>query len=231
MKTLGLLGGLTYQATAVYYNLINAHVRAALGKRNSAPLLLHSFNAEVMLSAAQAGNWTFFSNAMCTASKNLEASGADAIVITAVLAHKVFDDVQKAVKIPVLHIADMTAQDIVSAGKRKAALLGALDVMEGPFVKDRMAKEHGLEVLVPDKQGRDEVSRRMFEEVAAGIVTAETKAFFKDLVGELVKDGAECVILGSTDLGFVLEEGDVDVPLFTTAVSHATGVADWALKN
>lgn len=167
---------------------------------------------------------------MCSAAKNLERSGADAIVITAVLAHKVYDDVANSVSVPVLHIADIVAADIKTAGKSKAALLGAKDVMEMEFLKGRLSEMHGLQVIVPDDAGRSEVSRLMYEEVAAGIVTPETKAFFKKTAEGLVKDGADCLILGSTDLGFVLEDGDVDVPMFTTAVSHARGVAVWALK-
>ncbi|KAF2102169.1 aspartate racemase [Rhizodiscina lignyota] len=233
VKTLGLLGGLTYQATTIYYNLINSHVRATLGKRHSAPLILHSFDAEVMLSYAQKGDWAPFGAAMATASKNLEASGADAIVITAVLPHKVYDDVVAAVSknCPVLHIADMTAKDILAAGKTKVALLGAKDVMEADFIKGRLSKDHGLEVFVPDEAGRNEVNRLMYDEVAAGIVKPETKAFIKRTAENLVKQGAECLILGSTDLGFVLQEGDLDVPMFTTAVCHARGVAEWALQS
>jgi aspartate racemase len=230
IKTLGLLGGLTYQATAVYYDLINRHIRAVLGKRHSAPLLLHSFDAEVMLSHAQSGDWPAFSSSMCSAAKNLERSGADAIVITAVLAHKVYDDVANSVDVPVLHIADIVAAEMKAAGKKKAALLGAKDVMEADFVKGRLIEKHGLQVVVPNEAGRNEVGRLMFEEVAAGIVKPETKAFFKKTAEGLVKDGADCLILGSTDLGFVLQEDDVDVPMFTTAVSHAKGVAEWALK-
>lgn len=230
IKTLGLLGGLTYQATIVYYDLINAHIRTVLGKRHSAPIILHSFDAEIMLSHAQFGDWPAFSSAMCSAAKNLEHSGADAIVITAVLAHKVYDDVARSVNVPVLHIADIVAADIKAAGKGKAALLGAKDVMEADFIKGRLTEQHGLQVLVPDEAGRNEVGRLMFEEVAAGIVKPETRAFFKRTAEGLIRDGADCLILGSTDLGFVLQEGDVDVPMFTTAVSHAKGVAEWALK-
>jgi aspartate racemase len=230
VKTLGLLGGLTFQATAVYYNLINTHVRKALGKRHSAPLILHSFDAEVMLSYAQSGNWPAFSSSMCSTAKNLERSGADAIVITVVLAHKVYEDVAKSVSVPVLHIADILAADMKAAGKKKAALLGAKDVMEADFVKGRLIERHGLQVLVPDEAGRNEVGRLMLEEVAAGIIKPETKAFFKRTAEGLIKDGADCLILGSTDLGFVLQEGDVDVPMFSTAEIHAKGVAEWALK-
>jgi aspartate racemase len=230
VKTLGLLGGLIYQATAVYYDLINNHIRTALGKRHSAPLLLHSFDAEVMLSYAQSGDWPSFSSSFCSAAKNLENSGADAIVITAVLAHKVYADVAKSVSVPVLHIADIVAADIKAAGKSKAALLGAKDVMEADFMKGRLSEKHALQVLVPDQAGRNEVGRLIYEELAAGIVKPETKAFFKKTAEGLVRDGADCLILGSTDLGFVLQEGDVDVPMFTTAVSHAKGVAEWALK-
>jgi aspartate racemase len=230
IKSLGLLGGLTFQATAVYYDIINTHIRTVLGKRHSAPLILHSFDAEVMLSYAQSGDWPSFSSSMCSAAKNLERSGADSIVITAVLAHKVYDDVAKSVNVPVLHIADILAADIKATGKSKPALLGAKDVMEGEFVKGRLLEKHGLQVLVPDEAGRNEVGRLMFEEVAAGIVKPETRAFFKRAAEGLIDDGADCLILGSTDLGFVLKEGDVNVPMFTTAVSHAKGVAEWALK-
>jgi aspartate racemase len=230
IKTLGLLGGLTFQATAVYYDIINTHIRSTLGKRHSAPLILHSFDAEAMLSYAQSGNWPAFSSSMCNAAKNLERSGADAVVITAVLAHKVYNDVARSVSVPVLHVADIVAVDIKAAGKRKAALLGARDVMEADFMKGRLSEKHGLQVIVPDEVGRNEVGRLMFEEVAAGMVTPETRAFFMRTAEGLVREGADCLILGSTDLGFVFKEGDVDVPMFTTAISHARGVAEWALK-
>lgn len=230
IKTLGLLGGLTYQATSVYYNLINAHIRNALGKRHCAPLLLHSFDAEVMLTYATTGKWPEFSSAMCKASKNLEAAGADAIVISVVLGHKVYDDVAKAVKVPVLHIVDTVAEEIKAAGIKTAALLGAKDVMAADFVKGRLSEKHGIQVFVPDEAGRNEIGRLMMEEVAFGIIKPEVKAYFKGVADGLIKDGAECLILGSTDLGFVFEEGDVDVPMFNTSTCHARGVADWALK-
>jgi len=166
---------------------------------------------------------------MCTAAKNLESSGAEAIVITAVLAHKMYDDVQSSIAIPVLHIASTVATFIKQAGCKRAALLGAKDVMEAEFIKGKM-ETSGLEILVPDEMGRNEVSRLMYEEVAAGVVKPETKAFFTRTAEGLIQDGADCLILGSTDLGFVLQEGDVEVPIFSTAELHAKGVANWAMS-
>lgn len=215
----------------VYYNLINAHIRTALGKKHSAPLILHSFDAEVMLAHAQKDEWAPFSKAMVSAAKNLEASGVDAIVITVVQAHRVYDDVAAAVSVPVLHIADTVVKDVKAAGLTKVAVLGAKDAMEGDAFKGRLERDHGLEVYVPDHEGREEVSRLMFAEVAAGIYKPETKEWFRKTAQGLVDQGAECLILGSTDLGFVLQEGDLDVPMFTTAVSHARGVAEWALQS
>jgi aspartate racemase len=223
---------MTFQATSIYYDLINQHIRSTLGKRHSAPLILHSFDAEVMLSYAKEGNWPAFSSAMCIAACNLERAGAEAIVITVVLAHRVYDHVAAAVKVPVLHIVDFVADDIKAAGKSRPAVLGARDVMEADYVVGRLAEKHGIHAVVPEADAREEVGRLMIEQVAAGLIMAETKTLFKGIVVDMIQtQGADCLLLGSTDLGFVLQAGDVDVPVFTTAVSHATGVADWALQQ
>lgn len=231
MKTLGLLGGMTFESTSLYYDLINRHARAELGSRSSAPLYLFSVNQEEMIQYAIAGRWDQFANVYCKAAKTLESGGVDGMVICASLAHKVADDIERHIKVPLLHIADFVAKEMVEKGIKRVALLGTRVVMEDDFIKGRIEQKFGIEVLVPDSEDRIAVNRGIVEELTTGKVSDSTKAMFIRLAKDLIKKGAQGLILGSTDLGFVLKEDDLNIPLLDTAKIHALGVARWAIQQ
>lgn len=231
MKTLGLLGGLTYESTSLYYNLINQHVRAVVSPRSSAVLFMYSANQEQMLQLAAAGDWDGFANIYVDAANALIAGGAQAIVICALLAHKAADRIEARITVPLLHLSDFVGDEIKSQGFAKVAILGTKVAMEGEFVKDRILQNYGVEVLVPDAEDRERVNAGIFNELTTGKVRPETKEMFLRVARKLLDQGAQGLILGSTDLGFVIREEDVGVPLFDTAKIHALGVANWALRE
>jgi aspartate racemase len=230
MKTLALLGGMTYSSTSLYYNAINRHVQERLGSRRSAPLFLYSVDQEAQLNHAMAGEWDDFAKPFCSAAQTFKDGGADAIVICASLAHKAANAVEK-VGLPVLHIADFVAQAIKERGFNKVGIFGTSIVMEDACVKGRLEEKHGLEVLVPDAKERPIINKLVITELTTGKVSKETKLYFIKTANDLIERGAEAIILGSTDLGFAVTEGDVSVPLFETAAIHSKAVAEWAMED
>ena len=232
MKVLALLGGMTFESTSLYYNLINQTVRAKLGPRSSAPLFIYSANQEQMLGQALAGNWDAFAQVYIKAAQTLIKGGAEGVVICASLAHEVADVIEQSIDVPLLHIADFVGEELKGKGIRRVALLGTKVVMEGEFVRKRIERGYRIEVLVPESEvERDEVNSGIVNELTTGTVSEQTKAMFVKAANGLVKQGAQGLILGSTDLGFVVGEDDVGVPIFDTAKIHALGVARWALEG
>ena len=232
MKVLGLLGGMTFESTALYYDIINRHAREELGPRSSAPLFLYSADQQQMLQFAMAGDWNAFADIYIEAAKTMISGGAEGIVICASLAHKAAEAITKGISVPLLHIADFVALELNDKGISKVALLGTKVVMEGNFVKGRIGKSHGVEVLVPNSpRAREQVNTGIVEELTTGQVSDSTKMMFLQAATKLVQQGAQGLILGSTDLGFVIRQEDVGVPIFDTAKIHALGVARWALDE
>lgn len=230
MKTLALLGGMTYSATSLYYNAINQHVQSRRGNRRSAPLFLYSVDLEPQLDHAMAGEWDEFAKPFCKAAQTFKDGGADAIVICASIAHKAADAIEK-VGLPVLHIADFVAEAVKQRGFKRVGIFGSMVVMEDECIKGRLKSKHGLEVLVPSAEERPIVNELVIKELTTGQVSEKTRMFFIKTANDLVNLGAEAIILGSTDLGFVVTEKDVSVPLFETAAIHSKGVAEWAMQD
>lgn len=230
MKTLALLGGMTYSSTSLYYNAINRHVQAQLGIRRSAPLFLYSVDQEAQLTRAMAGEWDEFAKPFCKAAETFKDGGADAIVICASLAHKAAEVVEK-IGLPVLHIADFVAKAVKDQGFTRVGIFGTKIVMEDECVKGRLEKKHGLEVLVPGPDERPVINDLVVKELTTGKVSEKTKQYFIQTANDLVARGAQAIILGSTDLGFAFTENDVSVPLFETAAIHSRGVAEWAMQD
>ena len=232
MKVLGLLGGMTFESTALYYDIINRHVRKEMGPRCSAPLFMYSANQEQMLQYAVDGDWDAFADVYIKAAKALIAGGAEGIVICASLAHRAAETIEKSISVPLLHIADFVGLALKEKGIKKVALIGTKVVMDGNFVKGRIEKNHGVAVLVPGSvEERDEVNRGIVEELTTGSVSEKTKTMFLQAAQNLVQQGAAGLILGSTDLGFVIKEEDIGVPVFDIAKIHALGSARWVLDD
>ena len=243
MRTLALLGGLTYESTALYYKLINEHVRARLGPQRSAPLFLYSVDQAPLLAYYGAGDWDAFAKPLIGPARVMVHNGqaqAQAIVITANLAHRVVERIEREVGVEVLHCADYVAGAVRARGMRRVGLLATRAVMEGRFFVGRMEEGDGsgkgdgkLEVLVPESvESRKEVDRGIVQELTGGKVSEGTREMLLREARDLKERGAEGLVLGSTDLGFVFEdEGEVGMPLFDSARIHAIGVAEWAIQD
>ena len=231
MKTLGLLGGMTYHATLLYYAQINATVQARLGGSHSAKLILHSFDHQEMGELFNSGQWDKAGEILVKAAINLKKSGADATMICVNTAHKVADQIEAATGLPFLHIIDFTGQAIVERRLKRVALLGTAPVMEQDFIKGRLARKYDLEVLVPSETDRKAINDVIFGDLGKKLVTDETKKLFLDVVADMVREGAEGIVLACTELQFVLKPDEVSVPLFDTVELHAKGAAEWALDS
>jgi aspartate racemase len=230
MKTLGLLGGMSSESTAIYYRLLNAGVNARLGGLASAKLILWSFDFADISARQSAGDWAGLTRILADAAGALERAGADAVMICANTMHKMADEVQAAVAIPVLHIADATAEAISATASRRPALLATRYTMEQDFIIGRLRDRFGLDVMIPDEADRIELHRIIYEELCVGVVKPASKAAFLALTAKLRAAGADAVILGCTELGLLLTQDEIDLPVFDTALLHARAGVDFALQ-
>lgn len=231
MRTLGLLGGMSWESTTLYYQLINRCVRNRLGGLSSAPCIIHSFDFAIIEHLQSAGDWDSLSQLLAEAASGLKAAGALGIVICTNTMHKVADSIEERVQLPILHIADMTGQAIVRSGHRKIGLLGTRYTMLEDFYKKRMEDKFSLRVIVPNMQDCEAVHAVIYEELCNGMIKAESKAVYIEIVNKLIHAGAECVVFGCTEIGLLLSKADVSVPVFDTTVIHAEGAADWAMAR
>lgn len=231
MKTLGLLGGMSWESTAIYYRLLNEIVRERLGGLHSAKLLLHSFDFAEIAERQHHGDWDGAGVLLADAARKLEAGGAEGLLICTNTMHKLAGQVQAAVSIPLIHIADATAVAVKGAGVRRPALLATRFTMEQDFYKGRLADKYGLEPMVPDQAGRDMVHRVIYDELCQGIVSAPSKAAYLEEVTRLRRDEKiDGVILGCTEITMLIGQGDFDIPVFDTTRIHAEAAVNFALS-
>lgn len=228
-KVIGLLGGMSWESSAEYYRIINQTVRICLGGLRSARCLMWSFDFGEIEALQHAGRWNDAADEMIAAARRLERGGADFVVICTNTMHRMADQVQAAIELPLLHIADPTAQRIKAAGLRKVGLLGTAFTMEQDFYKGRLAVRHGLEVLVPSDGDRALVHRVIYEELVQGRVEPSSRNAYRDVIARLVEHGAEAVILGCTEIMLLVKSEDSAVPLFDTTALHAEAAVDLAL--
>jgi len=229
MKTIGLIGGMSWESTLLYYRLVNEEVRGRLGGLHSAKTLLYSVDFEPIERMQAAGRWDEAGEVLADAAERLERGGADLLVLCTNTMHRVASAIEPRVRIPFLHIADATAEAIRAAGLRKVGLLGTRFTMEQAFYRERLAKRAGVEVLVPPERDRDRVHRVIYEELCLGVVRAESRAAFRSIAGSLVAAGAEGIVLGCTEICMLLSQDDVPVPVFDTTAIHARVAVDRAL--
>ncbi|WP_119716869.1 aspartate/glutamate racemase family protein [Cognatilysobacter tabacisoli] len=228
MKTLGLIGGMSWESTIPYYRVINETVKQALGGLHSAKLLLASIDFAELEALQRAGDWDAAGRLMADAAGALRAGGADAVVICANTMHIVVDAVEAAAQLPVLHIADATADAVRAQGLDTVGLLGTRFTMEQPFLRERL-ESHGLRVRVPDADARALVHRVIYDELCRGEIRDASRDGYRAVMAALVDDGAQGVILGCTEIGLLVGDADASVPLFDTAALHARYAARWAL--
>ncbi len=230
MKTIGLLGGMSWESSIEYERIINEEVRHRLGGVHSADLLIRSYNFHDIEALQEADQWDEAGRRLATDAAALERAGADIIVLCTNTMHRVADAIEAAIHVPFLHLADATARAVVAAGVNKVALLGTAYTMEQDFYRGRLA-HHGLEVIVPDEMDRAFVHGVIFDELVRGVVTAESKAGFLEVIGRLVRGGAQGVIAGCTEIELLVGVDDVDVPYFPTTRIHALAAVDVALAD
>jgi aspartate racemase len=229
VKTIGLIGGMSWESTAHYYALLNKLVNERLGRHHSAKLLLYSIDFEELSTRQFADEWDEAGAIVVDAAKRLERGGADFILICANTMHIAAEKVEHAVSIPLLHIADATADRILARGIRRVALLGTAFTMEKGFYRDRLREKFGLDVMVPCPEHRKLVHDVIFNELVYGVVNPESKAKLRGVVAALIAAGAEGVILGCTELMMILEQADSTVPLFDTTTIHSEAAVERAL--
>jgi aspartate racemase len=229
MKTIGLIGGMSWESTIPYYRHINEVVKARLGGLHSAKIVLYSVDFAEIERLQHRGDWGAAGAVLADAAQALERAGADFIVLCTNTMHKVAPAIEAAVSIPLLHIADPTAAEIRKAGLSRIGLLGTRFTMEQDFYRGRLAERHGIEVLVPGEDDRGVVHRVIYEELCLGRVEDASRRAYREVMGRLVERGAQGIILACTEISMLVGERDASVPLFDTTAIHAAAAAEMAL--
>lgn len=229
MKTLGLIGGISWFSTSVYYRTINQLTNERLGGSHSAKLLLYSVDFNEYKTLQETGNWTEVENRLSDIAMRLENAGAECIVICSNTPHLVADKVQKKIKIPLLHIAEETAKEIVKQKINKVALLGTKFTMENTFFKERLSK-YGIQVIIPDNSDRDFIHASIINELTKGIFKGETKKKYVNIIEKLQKDGAQGVIFGCTEISLLIKKTDCAITVFDTTEIHSKAAVEFALS-
>lgn len=231
MKTIGLLGGMSWESTATYYRIINERFKEKLGGLHSAIICLYSVDFDEIEKLQSSGNWAETAKILTDASKNIEAGGADFLLICTNTMHKVAPEIESAINIPVLHIADATAEQIKIKGYAKVGLLGTKFTMEQDFYKGRLIKRHGIEVVVPNHPDRQIVHNVIFNELCLGKINEKSRVEYVRIIEELAEKGAQAVILGCTEISLLVHQEHTLVPLFDTTKIHALEAVEKALME
>ncbi|NRP14374.1 MULTISPECIES: aspartate/glutamate racemase family protein [unclassified Marinobacterium] len=230
MNTIGLLGGMSWESTLSYYKAINEGVKKRLGGLHSAQIALYSVDFDPIEKLQHEGNWDGTAEILTEAAQRVEAAGADFLLICTNTMHKVAPQIESGINIPLIHIADATAETLVSRGIQKVGLLGTAFTMEQDFYKGRLTDKYGLDVIVPDANDRSFIHRVIYEELCLGTVTAEAKDGYLLVIDRLAAEGAEAVILGCTEIGLLVKQEDTEVDLFDTTEIHAQAAVNACLR-
>jgi aspartate racemase len=229
MKTIGLIGGMSWESSIEYYRIVNEKTKDRLGPLHSAKCLMVSVDFAEIEILQREGRWAEAAQSMIEAAKSLENGGADFIVLCTNTMHKAAGEIQANTRIPFLHIADATAAKVKAAGLHKVGLLGTRFTMEEPFYKDRLVQNHGLEVVIPGAPEREIIHRVIYDELVLGRIVEASKRNYVEIIQQMVEAGAEGMILGCTEIGLLIHSEDCPVPLFDTTRIHAEAAVDFAL--
>lgn len=229
MRTIGLLGGMSWESTATYYRLINEGIKQQLGGLHSAKIIMHSVDFQPIEVCQHKGDWVQTAEILKQAALSVQVGGADFLLICTNTMHKVADEIEAVLDIPILHIADATAEVLVSHGVKRVGLLGTKFTMEQDFYKGRLVNRFGLDVLIPEKNDRESVHNIIYKELCLGDVKAASKNEYLRIVNRLVEQGAEAIILGCTEIGLLLQQDDTPIKLFDTTVIHAEKAVSYSL--
>ena len=229
LKTIGLIGGMSWESTVTYYKIINEVIKEKLGGLHSAKCVLYSVDFQEIEECQANSNWEKSGEILGEAAYNLEKAGADFIVICTNTMHKVVNQIKEKISIPILHIAEMTAEKILEKGLKNIALLGTKYTMEQDFYKSKLI-EKGINVIIPDKNDIEIINEVIYDELCLGTINSDSKKKFLEIVDKLRSKGAEGIILGCTEIGLLIKNEDTDVPLFDTAIIHAEQAAIYSIK-
>ena len=229
-RTLGIIGGMSWESTESYYRLINEGIKAELGNLHSADLLIHSVDFAPIGELQAQGAWDEMGAILAKSGKRLQAAGAQGLLIATNTMHKVIDDVQAATNLPIIHIADATAKAIQAQGLTKIALLGTQFTMTQDFYKQRLI-DAGLQVLIPENDARAEVHRIIYDELCQGQFLDSSRQYYSQVIKDLANEGAEGVILGCTEIGLLIQQADSPIAVFDTTAIHAAAAVDFLLSH
>jgi aspartate racemase len=231
VKMIGLIGGMSWASTALYYKIINQLINEKLGNLHSAKIIVYSIDFEELLTFQKTGRWYKAANFIVPLAKALERAGADVILICSNTGHMNSEIVAKSVNVPLLHIADATGQQIISQNLQKVALLGTKFTMEKGFYKKRLSQKYGIDVVVPELADRNLIHDIIYKELCFGQIKQTSKKELVGIISNLIHDGAQGIILGCTELPLLINQKDVSVPLFDTTKIHALAAVDFALSE
>ena len=231
MKTIGLLGGMSWESSTTYYQIINEEIREKLGGLHSAKCIMASVDFAEIEAYQSEGKWKEASLILSQSAKDVENGGADFLILCTNTMHKIAADMQQAINIPLLHIADATAQRIKSYGIKRIGLLGTRFTMEEDFYKGRLIQKYGLDVITPEAQDRKIVDDIIYKELCLGKINDASRHAYQDIIQGLITSGAEGIILGCTEIGLLVKQEDSSVPLFDTARIHAEAAVAFALEE
>lgn len=230
MKTIGIIGGMSWESSLEYYRFLNEAVRQRIGGFHSAKCIMFSIDFAELEVFQREGRWEEAAEMMVSAAQSLERAGAGIVLIGANTMHKTAGAIQQNIHIPLLHIADATAERICAQGLVTVGLLGTRFTMEEDFYKGRLTEKYGLNVLIPGPAERDLVHTVIYDELCMGVIRQPSREAHRSMISRLVERGAQCIILGCTELGLLVKPEDSSVPLFDTTLIHAEAAVDWALS-
>lgn len=231
MKTIGLLGGMTWESTTGYYRAINEGVKQALGGYHSASIAMFSVDFDPLEKFQQSGDWDTIAGLLAASAKRVEAAGADFLLICTNTMHKVAPAIEQAIGIPILHIADATAEVMIKDGIKRVGLLGTAFTMEQDFYRQRLSDNYGIDVMIPDDADRGIVHRVIYEELCFGNTEAGSRTEYLRIIDDLASRGAEAVILGCTEIGMLVKQADTGVRLLDTTAIHAAAAVAHAVRG
>ncbi len=230
MKTIGLLGGMSWESTRIYYRELNQQINQNLGGLHSAQMVLFNVDFAPIEALMQAGEWDEIGRQLADHCKSIQSAGADFLVIATNTMHKLAPQIEAALDIPLLHIADVVGKELKNQEIKQVGLLGTAFTMEEDFYKDRLAQGYGIQTWVPNAAARHEVDRVVFEELCHGIINEQSKQIYLDTINQLTTAGAQAIILGCTEIGLLIKQSDTHVPLIDATHSHIKAAVKTALE-
>ena len=230
MKTIGLLGGMSWESTVEYYRLINEGIKSKLGGLHSAQIAMYSVDFEPIEQLQKSGDWESSGEILADAAKKIESAGADFLLICTNTMHKVAQQIEAAIQIPLIHIADATAEELIKNNMQSVGLLGTVFTMEQDFYKGRLQDKFGLNVVIPEKADREIVHKVIYQELCLGNVQTDSRNEYLRIIKDLSEQGAQAVVLGCTEIGILVKQSDTEIKLLDTTAIHAQKAVEMAIS-